>query len=78
MLKISQNADTSASNYPNTEVTALSALVLVKGKVVSAESAETGLHKAEGATWQFPYGMLKLQKLLLIVKQLFADTYADT
>ena len=73
MLKISQNADTSASNYPNTEVTALS--VLVKGKVVPAESAETGLQKAEGATWQFPYGMLKLQKL---VKQLFADIFADT
>ena len=43
MLKVSQNADTSASNYANTEVTALSALVLVKEKVVPAESAETRL-----------------------------------
>ena len=50
----------------------------MKGKVVPAESAETGLQKAEGATWQFSFGMLKLQKLLLIEKQLFADTYADT
>ena len=53
MLKVSQNAGTSASNYQNTEVSALSALVLVKGKVVPAETAETDLQKAEGTTLQF-------------------------
>ena len=78
MLKVSQNAGTSASNYQNTEVSALSALVLVKGKVVPAETAETDLQKAEGTTLQFYFGSLKLQKLLLIVSQLFAEISADT
>ena len=78
MLKVSQNAGTSASNYQNTEVSALSALVLVKGKVVPAETAETDLQKAEGTTLQFYFGLLKLQKLLLIVSQLFAEIFADT
>ena len=78
MLKVSQNAGTSASNYQNTEVSALSALVLVKGKVVPAETAETDLQKAEGTTLQFYFGLLKLQKLLLIVSQFFAEIFADT
>ena len=78
MLKVSQNAGTSASNYQNTEVSALSALVLVKGKVVPAETAETDLQKAEGTTLQFYFELLKLQKLLLIVSQLFAEIFADT
>ena len=56
VLKVSQNAGTSASNYQNTEVSALSALVLVKGKVVPAETAETDLQKAEGTTLQFILG----------------------
>ena len=56
MLKVSQNAGTSASNYQNIEVSALSALVLVKGKVVPAETAETDLQKAEGTTLQFILG----------------------
>ena len=77
MLKESQNAGTSASNYQNTEVSALS-LVLVKRKVVPAETAETDLQKAEGTTLQFYFGLLKLQKLLLIVSQLFAEIFADT
>ena len=47
-------------------------------KIANEESAERGLQKADSTTWQYSYGMLKLQKLLLIVKQLFADTYADT
>ena len=47
-------------------------------KVVPAETAETGLQKAEGTTLQFYFGLLKLQKLLLIVSQLFAKISADT
>ena len=47
-------------------------------KVVPAETAETGLQKAEGITLQFYFGLLKLQKLLLIVSQLFAEISADT
>ena len=78
VLKVSQNAGTSASNYQNTEVSALSSLVLLKGKVVPAETAETDLQKAEGTTLQFHFGLLKLQKLLLIVSQLFAEISADT
>ena len=65
MLKVSQNAGTSASNYQNTEVSALSALVLVKGKVVPAETAETDLQKAEGTTLQFYFGLWILQKLIV-------------
>ena len=47
-------------------------------KVHSQLSAIRGLQKAESSLWQFFFGMLKLQKLLLIVSQLFADTFADT
>ena len=47
-------------------------------KVVPAETVETGLQKAEGTTLQFYFGLLKLQKLLLIVSQLFAEISADT
>ena len=60
-------------------------------KVVPAETAETGLQKAEGpkielqsctlsegTTLQFYFGLLKLQKMLLIVSQLFAEISADT
>ena len=36
-------------------------------KVVPAETAETGLQKAEGTTLQFYLRVLKLQKLLLTV-----------
>ena len=46
--------------------------------IVPAETAETGLQKAEGTTLQFYFGLLKLQKLLLIVSQLFAEISADT
>ena len=34
-------------------------------KVEPAETAETGMQKAEGTTLQFYFGLLKLQKLLL-------------
>ena len=47
-------------------------------KVVPEETAETGLQKAEGTTQQFYFGLLKLQKLLQIVCQLFAEISADT
>jgi len=35
-----------------------------------ADSAERRSQKPEVAIWQFSYGMLKVQKLLLMVKQL--------
>ena len=41
-------------------------------------SAIRGLQKAKSSLWQFSFGMLKLQKLLLIVSQLFAEIFADT
>ena len=47
-------------------------------KVVPAETAETGLQKAEGTTLQYYFGLLKLQKLLPIVSQLFAEISTDT
>ena len=44
-------------------------------KVVPVETAETGLQKAEGTTLQFYFGLLKLQKLLLIVMMMMIDLF---
>ena len=65
------------SSASNADKSALSASEKV-AKVVPAETAETGLQKAEGTTLQFYFGLLKLQKLQLIVSQLFAEISADT
>ena len=66
------------SSASNADISALSASEKKVAKVVPAETAETGLQKAEGTTLQFYFGLLKLQKLLLIVSQLFAEISADT
>ena len=50
----------------------------IRKEVPSQLSAIRGLQKAESSLWQFFFGMLKLQKLLLIVSQLFAEIFADT
>ena len=65
------------SSASNADISALSASEKV-AKVVPVETAETGLQKAEGTTLQFYFGLLKLQKLLLIVSQFFAEISADT
>ena len=47
-------------------------------KIAFAESAESGLQKAEGVTLQFSYGMLKMENNLWIESHIFADTFIDT
>ena len=66
------------SSASNADISALSASEKEVAKVVPAETAEPGLQKAEGTTLKFYFGLLKLQKLLLIVSQLFAEISADT